>query len=77
MVEQVIAKMKLIVGMHKAILGNVEKVQQKQKKTYALQKGWQMFARFVAGKDMVKIMKKLGKKKALETRRVVFVCWIC
>jgi hypothetical protein len=58
--------MELIIGMHKAILGNVEKVQQKQKKTYVLWKGRQMFARFVVGKDMVKIMKKLGKKKTLE-----------
>ncbi len=65
MVEQIIAKMELIVGMHKAILGNVEKAQQKQKKTYVLPKGKHVFLGFVIGKDMAK-MKKLSKKKALE-----------
>ncbi len=38
MVKQVIAKMELIVGVHKNILGNVKKTQQKQKKTYDLRK---------------------------------------
>jgi hypothetical protein len=65
MIEQIIVKMELIVGMHKAILANVEKAQQKQKKTYALSKGRHVFPSFVIGKDMVK-MKKPGKKKALE-----------
>ncbi len=55
MAEQIISKIELIVGMHKAILGNVEKAQQKEKKTYALHKGRQMFPSFVDGKDMVKM----------------------
>jgi hypothetical protein len=66
MVEQVIVKLELIVGMHKAIPRNVEKAQQKQKKTYLLQKGRQIFRRFVTRKDMVKIVKKPCKKKTLE-----------
>jgi hypothetical protein len=65
MTEQIIAKMEMIVGMHKAILGNVEKPQQKQKKTYVLSKGRHAFPSFVIGKDMAK-MKKPSKKKALE-----------
>jgi len=32
MIKQVIVKMELIVGVHKNILGNVKKAQQKQKK---------------------------------------------
>jgi hypothetical protein len=50
-VEQIIAKMELIARMHNAILGNVEKAQQKQKKTYALWKGRHVFPSFVIGKD--------------------------
>ncbi len=57
--------MELITKMHKAILGNVEKVQQNQKKTYVMWKGRQMFPSFVVGKDIVK-MKKQSKKRALE-----------
>jgi hypothetical protein len=57
--------MESIVGMHKAILGNVEKAQQRQKKTYALWKGRHVFPSFVIGKDLAK-MEKLGKKKAFE-----------
>jgi hypothetical protein len=61
MTKQIIAKMEMIVGMHKAILGNVEKPQQKQKKTYVLSKGRHVFPSFVIGKDMAK-MKKPSKK---------------
>jgi hypothetical protein len=57
--------MELIIGMHKTIMGNVEKAHQKQKKTYALWKGRQIFSSFRTKKDMVK-MKKRSKKKALE-----------
>lgn len=64
-VEQVIVKIQLIIKMHEIILRNVEKVQQKRRKTYALWKWRQMFPSFVARKDMVK-MKKLNKKKAFE-----------
>lgn len=53
MVEQVIAKMELIIEMHKTIIENVKKVQQKQKKIYALRK------------DLCS-MKKPSKKKSLE-----------
>ncbi len=35
--------MELIVGIHKNILGNVEKAQQKQKRTHDLRKEKQMF----------------------------------
>jgi hypothetical protein len=62
---KVIVKMELIVRMHKTILGNAKKVQQKQKNTYASRKGKHMFPCFVVEKDMVK-MKKPSKKKYLE-----------
>jgi hypothetical protein len=63
-VEQVIVKIELIARMHKTILGNVEKMQQKPRRPM-LYENVDMFRSFVARKDMVK-MKKLGKKKALE-----------
>ncbi len=46
--------------MHKTILGNVEKMQQKPRRPMLYENG-DMFPSFVARNDMVK-MKKLGKK---------------
>jgi hypothetical protein len=58
---KVTIKMELIARMHKTILGNVKKVQQKQRKTYASRN----VSMFCCYKDMVK-MKKPNKKKYLE-----------
>jgi hypothetical protein len=58
MIKQVIVKMELIVGVHKNILGNVKKAQQKQKKTYDLRKEKHMFLSFVLGHGEVEDARK-------------------
>jgi hypothetical protein len=58
MAKQVIVKIELIIGMHKNILGNVEKAQQKQKRTYDLKKEKQMFLSFVVGHGEVEDTRK-------------------
>jgi hypothetical protein len=63
---QFLQKMKLIASIHENVLLNVEQAQKKQKKTYAIRKGKQIFEGLVAGETMVKI-KKSGKKKTLTT----------
>ncbi len=50
--------MELIVGVHKNILGNVKKAQQKQKKTYDLRKEKHMFLSFVLGHGEVEDARK-------------------
>ncbi len=58
MAKHVIAKMELIIGMHKNILGNVEKAQQKQKRTHDLRKEKHMFLSFVVGHGEVEDARK-------------------
>jgi hypothetical protein len=61
---QFLQKMKLIANIHENVLLNVEQAQKKQKKTYVIRKGKQIFEGLVARETMVK-MKKPRKKKAL------------
>jgi hypothetical protein len=61
---QFLQKVKLIASIHENVLLNVERAQQKQRKTYDARKGKQTFEGLVARETMVK-MKKQGKKKAL------------
>jgi hypothetical protein len=58
MAKQVIVKIELIVGMHKNILGNVEKAQQKHKRIYDLKKEKEMFLSFVVGHGEVEDARK-------------------
>lgn len=71
-VEQVIVKIELIARMHKTILGNVEKMQQKPRRPMLYENG-DMFPSFVVRKDMVK-MKKLGKKRLLKQAKKGHIC---
>jgi hypothetical protein len=63
-VAQFLQKMKLISSIHKSVLLNVEKAQQKQRRTYATRKGKHTFEGLIAGETMVK-MKKPRRKRAL------------
>jgi hypothetical protein len=65
MAKQIIVKMELIVGMHKAIIGMLRRHNKRKRRPMHCGKGYMCFQVFVIGKDMAK-MKKLGKKKALE-----------
>jgi len=71
-VEQVIVKIELVARMHKTILGNVEKMQQKPRRPMLYENG-DMFPSFVVRKDMVK-MKKLGKKRLLKQAKKGHIC---